>query len=294
MKNKISPRFSRPQIIAASTTGLFLIAFFGLFSLNKSNHSLQDLLNKNSLQSEKTLSEKLQLEKEIAKMQKEYDFLEGRNVQTDLLIRDLKHKLAQKEAAIKSIASDKSASAKYKKEIESLKQMRTQLEAEITKLNGSIASLKSENERLTGTIASLEAKNKEMTDRNELLSTIAATNFRVDATKGKKDKLTVIARQTKKLTLGFDVPESDVETVQFLIHTHSGKTVKQGKNLAISIANDKSENLYASVNMFPDITDKKKHLEMTYKPDQKMEKGIYTIDISNKDVYLGSCQVKLR
>jgi predicted nucleic acid-binding Zn-ribbon protein len=294
MKNTIKPRFSKPQLVAASTTGLFLIAIFALFSLNKSNHSLQDLLNKNSLQSEKTLSEKLQLEKEIAKMQKEYDFLEGRNTQTDVLIRDLKLKLTQKESAIKSIANDKSASAKYKKELESLKQMRAQLEAEITKLNGSIANLKSENQRLTGTIASLEAKNKEMSDRNALLSTIAATNFRIDATKGKSDKITVLARQTKKLTLGFDVPESDVETVQFTIHTPSGKSVKQGKNLAVNIASDNTENLYASVNMFPDITDKKKRLEMIYKPDQKMEKGIYTIDISNKDIYLGSCQVKLR
>jgi cell division protein FtsB len=294
MENKKN-RFKTPQIIAASATGLLLVALFALFTINKSNHSLQDSLNLNSLQNEKTLSEKLQLEKEIEQMKKDYDFLEGRNAQTDVLISDLKQKLSQKEAAIKNIARDKTtASAKYKKELESLKIMRTQLEAEITKLNGSIASLKSENDKLTGTIASLEAKNKEITDRNTFLSNIAATNFRIDATKGKSDKLTVLARQAKKLTLGFDVPESEVETVQFSIHTPGGKTIKQGKNLAVNIASPNGENQYASINMFPDITAAKKHLEMVYKPEQKMEKGIYTIDIHNKDVYLGSCQVKLR
>lgn len=294
MKNSIKTRFSKPQIIAASSTALFLVAIMFLVSLNGSNHSLQSLLKKNRLENEKMLSEKLQLEKEIAQLHEDISLFQGKSAQTDAYIADLKNRLLQKEEAIRKIAGNKAAINKYQTELASLKKMRADLEAEINKLNGTVTGLKTENEKLSGTIASLQAKNKEMEDRNALLSTIAATNFRVEATKGKKDKLTVVAKQTKKLTLGFDVPETDVETIQFLIHTPNGKTIKQGKELSISIATEANEELYASVNMFPDITAKKKRLEMTYKPTDKMIKGIYTIDITNNETYLGSCQVKLR
>ena len=166
METKLKSRFSKPQIVAAATTSLFLIAIFALVSINNSNHSLKNLLKSNSLQSEKMLSEKLLLEKEIDKLEKELVMLSGKNIETDKFITNLKTKLAQKEAAINKMAGTKSSANKYKKEMDELKKMRFELEKEIERLTGQIAKLNTENQTLTGRIASLQAQNKEMSDRN--------------------------------------------------------------------------------------------------------------------------------
>lgn len=99
MKNSIKTRFSKPQIIAASSTALFLVAIMFLVSLNGSNHSLQSLLKKNRLENEKMLSEKLQLEKEIAQLHEDISLFQAKSAQTDAYIADLKNRLLQKKGS---------------------------------------------------------------------------------------------------------------------------------------------------------------------------------------------------
>ncbi len=281
----------RDRIIAAASTALFVIALVGMIIIHDSNRSLEDMLNGAKLKNENILSEKLSLDKEIKNFKAQLAALQGKNKELDKYLAAANADLAKREKELKAANSNKTSA----KELANLKKMRGDLEKQISALTAQIASLESTNADFSSQLASLTAKNKELMANNELMKAFAANNYRVETSRGKNEKLTVVARKTKKLKMGFDLPQTVVENIQFKIKTPEGKVIdKQEDGLTATIVDmEDGSDLIASLEPMGDF-EVTKRIEMKYEPKKKLSKGVYTIDIYNGTTYMVSCQIKLR
>lgn len=281
----------RNKIIAATSTALFFVALIAMMIIHDSNRSLEEMLNGAKLKNEATLSEKLSLDKEIKNYKAQLASLQGKNAELDKYLATANADLAKKEKELKAAGRSQSNA----KELANLRKMRADLESQVSALIAQIANLEGANSDLTQQIASLTSKNQELKSNNDLMKAFAANNYRMEASRGKSEKLTVVARKTKRLKMGFDLPQNVVENVQFKIQTPDGTVIdKQEDGLTATLMDiEDGSDLIASLEPMGSF-EVTRRIEMKYEPKKKLGKGVYTIDIYNGETYMVSCQVKLR
>lgn len=293
MKKKLS----KDRMIAAGAVIFLIAAIIGTSLFYNSNKSLTKNLNNEKLKSEMMLSEKLALQKEIETFINQINSLSGKNSELDKLLAETSKKLSEKEAQLSRIVRENGNIKTLKKELADLNQMKKDFESQVFALNESIRKLNSEKDALNQTIASLQEENKQLASNLEILSSMTADNYLVETTKKmwlkpNSEKLTVVARRTKKITVSFKVPENIIEDISFKIVKPDGKTVEGKDNgVACRIVNE-DEGLMASINGGAIKVSKK--IEMTYEPKEKQKPGLYQIEMYNGEKYIGTCNVKLR
>lgn len=263
------------------STGIF-------YSVNRSQ--LKNL-NDEKLKSEMMLSEKLALHKEIKKLKSQITSLNGKNSELDKLLAETNQKLSEKEAQINRIALENGNIKKLKKELAELTQLKKDFDNRVSVLNETIQKLNNEKDNLNETIASLEKENQQLAANLDILSSMRADNYLVETNK-RNDRLTVVAKRTKKMTVTFIVPENMVENISFKLTKPDGKQVDGTDNgIAYRVVNG-DEGLTASISDGAIKVAKK--IEMTYEPKVKQKPGVYKIEMYNNDKYIGACNVKLR
>jgi hypothetical protein len=120
-------------------------------------------------------------------------------------------------------------------------------------------------------------------------------NSLVESSK-RNQKQTIKAKSTKKLLTTIDVP-SNAENLSFKITSPDGKELgeKQGA-LSVKVMRDsakKPQAFYAATNNSV-AGHNYKRVELTFAPTAKLTSGIYTIDVLNDNLSIGSLQVKLK
>lgn len=279
--------------ITAIAVLILIAALIGNILLFTANRSLTKDLNTEKLQTELMLSEKLALQKEIETFRNQIHSLSGKNAELDKLLAETSQKLSEKEAQYNEIVRENKNIKKLKKQLAlaELEQMKKEFESQVLALNGEIAKMNLEKDELNRTIASLQKENQQLATNLDILSSITGDNYLVETTR-RKDRLTVIAKHTKKITMSFNVPENMVENISFKLTKPNGTQVDGKDNgIAYKVVNG-DEGLTASLSG-GDIKVSKK-IEMTYEPKEKQKPGIYKIEMFNNDKYIGACNVKLR
>lgn len=284
-------------IIAYVAVALFAFSFIGLLILNHSKQKTEQALNESKLNAETLLSEKLSVEKQIGQLKNDLRELNGKNADLDRILNETSKKLAQKEAEFQSALNSSNVKRRsLENQIAQLQRIKEDLERERDLMSQNLDQLKGSNKDLNDLIASLQAKNRKYEEDMSLQKALA-DNFRIESLKGKKDKLTVNSRRTKKLTVGFDVPQALTEDVNFKVITPQGKEFasNDGKSKEISLRIIESDaGLVASLSPVTGDFEISKRIEMTYKPKEKLKSGVYKIQVYNGDTYLGSCQMRLK
>jgi len=287
-------RINRAKILAVSATILFIISLAGYAYMHKSNKSTQANLNELKLQSENLLSEKLLLDKMIDKNNKHISTLNEKNGDLNKMLAASNTKLRQKEAEIQKLQVENQKTRELEKQLAEIRKTNREMESQMAELKRNINNLEDEKNSLNAAYATLHAENKQLIENAAILSRLAADNFLVETFKGKKDKLTVSAKKTKKLTVEFDVPQSITATINFKVTTPQGNTFTSADGRITYIVMENEAVLYASVSPLSGELEASKRVEMVYKPKEKLTAGIYKIEIFNNSTKLGSCQVKLK
>lgn len=287
---------SKEKIIAGVLTVMFFTALsFALF-YSADNKSLNQDLKSEKLLSEKLLSQKLALDKDIAKLKSEIQSYQGKNQQLDSKLSDLYSKLTAKEKELTSTTKQKNISeSRLKKQVDEVNDLKKQLQNEIALLNKSLDELKLKNSSLQNTIASLEKTNVDLNKRNDFLNKVAGNNYGVEAHK-KNEKLTINAKRTKEIILGFDVPAHMANNLSLTVTTPNGKKYDNAtsKTISYNILDEIDQTLVASTEIFVDAHGQSKRVTLNYTPEEKFNKGIYKIDIFHEGTYLGSSQIRLK
>ncbi|MEQ8582145.1 MAG: hypothetical protein RIC30_12725 [Marinoscillum sp.] len=293
---------SKESVTAVIVTLLFVLAcsvavyFFSLKNL------AEDELTSEKVKTEKMLSEKLALSKEIEKLKGEIVGYKGKSADLDKKLSTLETQLQQKESELRNhTRKGESATADYKKQLADLQAIRNKLNEEIARQSEQLVALQKENGNLKSTIAMMEETHEDLVTRNTVLSQLISENYGVEAHK-KRNKLTVNSKRTKEILLGFDVPTEMTEKLSFKITSPDGNTVasNNSKTITYSVKEDfefSDSEVMASINdTFSSISDKsnKKRVVLTYKPEQKLAGGVYMIDIFSDSTFVGSSQIRLK
>ncbi|CAN5237418.1 hypothetical protein BH09BAC1_BH09BAC1_17910 [soil metagenome] len=289
----------KTKIYAGVVTVLLLIAVAGAGVLYDMRGDLQLGINQEKLNSEKLLSEKLQLDKEIASLNNELLSLNGKNTELGSQLEMSNKKVSEQGNSLTKLQKEHSNLKSLSKEVNSLKKLRDQLQVEIAGLKDANKTLTSSNENLAQTVATLQAENQSLKDKLKTAAVLKAGNFRVDVMRKNADKLTAKARQTKQVSVSFDLPSSAVASlgkskVYLVITGPDGKPLAEENAQKKTILPEgvKTE-ITPSATQEVDLGKGPQRLSISFEPHQSMEKGIYKLDVYTDELYLGNSQFKL-
>ena len=289
MKTNISIQ----KVIVAGVL-LVSIIFIGLLYQGKTKFKKQ--LFDEKRKSEILLSEKLSLDKAIKNYQFDITGLQNKNSGLNKLIAEANINVQNKNDEINRLKTANKGSLKNLKEKNAeLENQMLQLNEQLSKSNNSLAQVKSENEVLNNQIFATSKKADELERDNNILRELFSYNYRTEALKGKNEKLTVNSKRTNKLFVGFDLPGNISNDIHFKIITPEGKELSSDKDLAANIKiTENGDGLLASSSQNSAGNKGTKRVEMSYKPSQKMAKGIYQFNLYKEDRFLGSTQLRLK
>jgi DNA repair exonuclease SbcCD ATPase subunit len=277
-------------LIGALITLLTLsVAFFVV------NTSLKRQLGDQKIKSEKLLSEKLKLDKSIKELRIDMSALTGKNAKLDKLLTEANKKLQNKEAEIKRLVAENATVGELRAQVRELELLREQLNKDIAGLNLSITQLSDANASLNEFLARAKNENEILAIDNTILKAMVADNYRIEALRGKHEKLTINARKTDKLLVSFDLPSDVGKNLYFKVKTPQGDEFSSKNDLsAIINIVENNDGLLASASSDVIGSIGTKRVEMIYKPNKKLTKGVYRFNVYNENSYLGSTQLRLK
>lgn len=289
MKTEIS---KSTKVVAGVVITLLVISLVGMVMLYNSNGELQGNLNAEKLKGESILSQKLILEKDLAKFKSQIESLKGTNSNLDKELALASARLTAKEAEFKKVQNENLSLKQLKKQHTELLALQKEWENSMASMKSKIQTLESEKNDMSKAIASLEERNKLLTEDLHK-SQLAFLDYSQLETLKKNNKLTASARNTKKLKATFEVP-SNLKEISFKITDPSGKvlTEKEG-TIASRIVTD-GKNYTASVASYAETAKSLKHMEMVYLTNKKLKPGIYKIEVLSENLYVSSLQVRLK
>ena len=296
MKMKIE----KTKLVAAIATVL-LIASIGATS----NYYLKNkgLISENKsvkLKSEKMLSEKLLLDKEIYNLKNDITSLSGRNRELDGYLSNMTDKIAEKEAQIAKMTAENKKVKSLQKELNEIRKIRIELDKQLADMKILINNLKAENAGLSNQIVYLQNENEVLNQKIKSISSTQAGNFRVETTKGKKDKLTIRARKTDKFYISFDVPkelaqQNTKQQIHIVITAPDGNILAPEKAQQKTISSEDFHKVITpSASKEMKFTSNTNRVSMAYAPKDNLKEGIYQIEIYNDQTFLGNAEIKLR
>jgi|WetSurMetagenome_2_1015567.scaffolds.fasta_scaffold78434_3 myosin heavy subunit len=262
-------------------------------SRNKRNY------NAEKRQNEFVSSQKLQVSQDLDKVKSELSALTTKNESDIKELAKSNSKLTETERRIALLSKENSSLNNDKNELMQLQKSKSDLDRAYADLELIQETATSRIKELENSEILLEAQKKELSDNLINAEKYRTSNTELYGSRGnRKDKLTFIARRTKKLNLIFDVPQSLSEPITFSITTPDGKTIiPDNKTLTSSIKQD-SNYLTASLSSIPPSTPGKLYpsqkVTMVYTPKEKFGAGIYKIQILSNGKNIGNCRLKLR
>jgi myosin heavy subunit len=287
----------RKQIALIGGALLFLL-LSGIFFFG--NRSLRSDLKQERITSEALLSEKLMMEKSLAKANQDLREMQGSNEKLEKRIAEINREIEEREDRLKRLTADNSALRRSASRVKDLEANIEKLNAELASLNTRLADLRAESERhrlssheLQGRLDAMEREKEQMQTANTILRAMAGNNYRVEAVRGKNEKLTVNARRTQKLIYTFDLPGDVPANLSFTIKTPDNKKFNSsGSHLASIVVTENSNNFFASTAVLPKTGTR--NVEMIYTRDERLQRGVYEFEVFNDNKYIGTTRLRLR
>jgi hypothetical protein len=258
-----------------------------------------DGLKIEKLNSEKLLSEKLLLDKEIANLKGELNVLNGKNTELNSQLEMAGNKVKEQGNSITKLQKENSNLKGLKKEVDALRKERDVLQLELAGLKDANKLLTEANSKMGNTIAQLEAENEALKDKLKTATVLKAGNFRIDVLRKNNTKMTVKARQTREVSVSFDLPKTAMaslgkSTVYMVITGLNGKPlVDEGTPKKTLLPEGVKTEITPSATQEVDLGKGPQRLTIGYTVNDDMEKGIYKVELYTEDLFLGSSQFKL-
>jgi hypothetical protein len=275
--------------------GVLCILLFLIVFLFQGKTKFKNQLTDEKRKSEVLLSEKLTLNKAVKNYKIDIEELQGKTVGLNKLITEANHDIQNKNVEINRLKITNSSIKDLKVKNTELEKLKQQLSDELALNKKALEQAKEAYEKLNNQLAAALETNENLENDNSILKQLFSYNYRTEALQGKKEKLTVNAKRTDKLLVYFDLPGDINNQIHFNVVTPNGKELSSKKDLAANIKiTENGDGLTASSNQNTGGSAGTKRVEMSYKPTQKMVKGVYQFNLYNEDRFLGSTQLRLK
>lgn len=270
-------------IILLTVLALVLIGL-----LIQTNRSGNKKLDSEKTRSEALLSDKLDLEQRMEAAQNDITGLRGSNQNLEKKLGELNEQLALKEKEIRRLMTDRNTVKELRQKNAELEALCSRMESDIKTLEELRAKLMLENGLLDKQLADLGSKNDSLVAQNAILEAMLADNFQIEAQKGKNEKLTLVARRANTLVSSFDVPEGMGAKLYFKVVTPDQAVISSTDSPYASIRKLNYESKEDSSGSFG------ARAELVYKPETKLNRGVYRFHVYDGDKYMGSVQLRLK
>ena len=282
---------NKTRIIMATVLVLsILLTFFLLFG----RFSLKKQLSTEQAKTETILSEKLAVTKKLDNLRLKNDFFAKENHILVKELSDTKKKLDTKEAEVRKLMASNSNTKKLNKKLQELEDLNKQLKSEIDSYTKTHDRLQNENATLSEKLEEAMEKNKRLEGDNYTLKAMIADNYLLTSVKGKHEKLTNRARRADELKVSFDVATGNNADYNFKLVTPDGSELQSKGNPTISLNIVEENPVYARVSGNGYFDGNINRIEMSYKAEKHLQKGVYKFNVYNGKTYIGSAQLKLK
>jgi hypothetical protein len=282
-------------VVVLSITGM--LGFFMLF-LNK--EQLRQNLHIAKLEQERTLSEKLLVDKDLGFLQKEFKTLDATNKQLSDYLNKATNQIELKDLTIDDLQKDTKELGNLKSNLKDLKFDHGQIEAQVQQLSKSIDLLIKRNNEMIGRMNEMaeEQERLRMEYENTMTHKGIGRAFRVEALKGAK--LTSKARRARNLELSFEPIDRKEfmklreETFYVVLSDQSGaiynlmksqKATIYLKGIAVDIMPSFSLNASQS-------SDKVNRIALGIE-NVNLKPGIYNFEVYTGKAFVGNTQIRL-
>jgi hypothetical protein len=262
-----------------------------IFLANGGDGKVRSNVEKEKLENERLLGDKLQLEKRLNDQEGSLRDERTRNTDADARIADLERRVKQAQDHARTLEGKARSTDKAKRDI-------AEALAQRDKLMNQLAGLQSSERELRDQLAQARADRDAIAARFDQQQQGAqmVNNAEVDAVRGKKERLTVVAKRTREIRMAFDLPQHMAQQASFKIITPKGKAY-EGNDPAIAMTFDQPEaEPLAAVNMTEGLAAgaRASRVHLKFSPKGKLEPGQYRIDVRSGDTYLNTVLLRLR
>jgi hypothetical protein len=281
--------FRRAQfVISVLIAGILLLILYCFYITAQYSNAIVGL-EREQLQNESLLAEKLSVEKNLFKASRSLNVLKMSQA-------DLSSRLAKKGARLRE---EVKLSESLEQKIDTLHQRliqfvneRSTSEKELNLLRSRNSDLLSRQMHLHDSLLLMSAsmnrlKFKKQTKQMFIDKTI------VTATKRMSKRLTIRAGRTKQLQVSVNIPQN-LTGLHFSLNGPDGfiDDEKSGR-LSYSLINNSGIQT-ASLAKFVGPSKEDQTIEVTYIPTDKLKQGIYEFSVFNDDGYVGSTSIRLK
>lgn len=283
------------KIVAVALTLALISTLGGLVYYQHKNVALKDGLTESRLLNEKTLSEKLAAEKNVFQLKKDLGLLENLKKTIETQLAEKTKELSSKEKLLATYKNDSKKLKEAKKEIEVLQAVKAEMQKDVESLNSTLNSINKELNKLRDENLALVNQNKMLNDNVNTLCQSIINNSMTEALK-KNGNLTVNARRTKSIKLGFDLPEDLSKGLTCKIIDPEGQIISSvDENSDVSIAiEDMEEELTAALGIVGNKPGNTKHAVITWQATKKLKPGVYQLEVFNGNKNLGKTGFRLK
>ncbi|MGC1392495.1 MAG: hypothetical protein WA816_15775 [Bacteroidales bacterium] len=262
-------------------------------SKNKRNY------NEEKIRNESISSQKLQVSQELEKVKNDMAALTAEKESDKKLITTTDSKLAEAEKRLAHMSKENSSLLVDRNDLVQLRKTKSYLDKAYEDLKLKQETASSRIKELENSTIILDAQKKELSENLADAEKYRTSNIEIYGSGGnKKDKLTFIARRTKKLNLIFDVPQNLNEPISIKIITPEGKTITPSdKTITSSIGSDinyLTASLSTILPAVPGNINSSQKVTIVYTPEEIFKAGEYKIQINSNGRNIGNSRLKLR
>ncbi|MDP2187387.1 MAG: hypothetical protein Q8J69_01770 [Sphingobacteriaceae bacterium] len=286
--------------LVAGVVVLSITSLLGFFMLFLNKEQLRQNLDIAKLEQERTLSEKLLVDKDLGFLQKEFRTLDATNQQLNAFLDKASAQLTSKDITIEGLQEDNKELIQVKASLGELKLDHHQIEAQVLELSKSIDLLIKRNNEIIGRMNELAEQQELM--RSDYENTIVhkgiGRSFRVDALKG--ERLTSKARRTRNLELSFE----PIDRKEFMkLREESFYIVLSDESGGVyNLMKSQKATVYLkgnAVDIMPSFSlkaspsaDKINRISLVIE-EVNLKPGVYNFEVYTTNAFVGNTQIRL-
>lgn len=293
----------RSKIFAGLIAGVVVFSvssILGFFMLFLHREQLRQTLEKTRLAQERTVSEKLEVDKNFHFLEKEFNRIDAANEKLNTYLDRAEQQILEKDMTIGSLARDNRELGLVKTELAGMKTNNQQLDEQVKSLSKSIDELIKRNQQVARYLETLQEEQQKMRQEYDrlLIHKGVGRAFRVDALRG--DKITSQAKRMKRLLVSFEPLDKNEylklksETYYVILSDDAGAIYNLLKNQKanISLQGNQIDIIPSFIVEAAPQADKINRIALELK-DLELSSGVYTLEIYSSTAFVGSTQIRL-
>lgn len=280
------------KLVVGVILSLFILSVIGLVNFYRYNQSLKADLRTQRARSSSLLTQKSLRERHVEKLKKEVAVLSHQKSDIEKTLAGVTADFEEQEEEFRKMQQANLSLKEYKLKGESLETINKELERNLDDVGIQLADVRAKNQLLDETVAGLEKRNSELSAELYRTKWFAVTPHGLEGLRKNKDKVTVLARSTRRLRTTLEVPVN-VKDVTFVVKGPQGEVLNDAFGLVSVTESEISHGALAS--LAPQYGGEgSRTIEMVFAPNGRMPAGLYTIEIMAEGNFVGSLKTRLR